>query len=243
MSLVGVAAAFLLWWTLTTPRLHNDLMTVAFSPERTLLSLGSLLGKSTIYQHILASLRRVLVSLGLALLAGFPIGIVIGHSRELESSTTLLFQILRMISPLSWMPLAVMAFGIGDQPVYFLLAVGAVWPIMLNTVSGVHAINRQWTRLAYSLCATRAETIRFIVFPAISRQVLTGLRLALGTVWILLVPAEMLGVSSGLGYFILDTRDRLAYSELTAAILVIGVIGFAMDTLIRVLIRLWAHEA
>ena len=144
-----------------------------------------------------------------------------------------------MISPLSWMPLAVMAFGIGDQPVYFLLAVGAVWPIMLNTAAGVHAMNRQWIRLANSLCASRAETIRLVILPAISPQVLTGLRLALGVVWVVLVPAEMLGVSSGLGYFVLDTRDRLAYSELMAAILVIGLIGFALDSLIKLLIRLW----
>jgi NitT/TauT family transport system permease protein len=224
---------------LTSPLLHSSVITASFSPERTALALGDLLGKGTLYPHVIASLRRVTVGLLIALVCGLPMGIVIGLSRGLEASTSLLFQILRMISPLSWMPLAVMAFGIGDQPVYFLLAVGAVWPIMLNTAAGVHAMNRQWIRLANSLCASRAETIRLVILPAIAPQVLTGLRLALGVVWIVLVPAEMLGVSSGLGYFVLDTRDRLAYPELMAAILVIGLIGFALDSLIKLLIRLW----
>ncbi|MGA3127165.1 MAG: ABC transporter permease [Candidatus Korobacteraceae bacterium] len=237
--LAGVSVGLAVWWLLTSPTLHSNVITVSFSPERTALALAELLGKGTLYPHIMASLRRVTVGLLIALLCGLPMGIVIGLSRGLEASTSLLFQILRMISPLSWMPLAVMAFGIGDQPVYFLLAVGAVWPIMLNTAAGVHAMNRQWIRLANSLCASRAETIRLVVLPAIAPQVLTGFRLALGVVWIVLVPAEMLGVSSGLGYFVLDTRDRLAYPELMAAILVIGLLGFALDSLIKLLIRLW----
>jgi len=237
--LAGVSVGLAVWWFLTSPLLHSSVITASFSPERTALALTELLGKGTLYPHVLASLRRVTVGLLIALLCGLPMGIVIGLSRGLEASTTLLFQILRMISPLSWMPLAVMAFGIGDQPVYFLLAVGAVWPIMLNTAAGVHAMNRKWIRLANSLCASRAETIRLVILPAIAPQVLTGLRLALGVAWIVLVPAEMLGVSSGLGYFVLDTRDRLAYPELMAAILVIGLIGFVLDSLIKLLIRLW----
>ena len=239
---LGISAGLLAWWALTTPLLHNDVIIASFSPESTALAFGSLVAKGVLFPHLLASLRRVLVGLVIALVVGLPLGIVTGLSRSLEASTTLLFQILRMISPLSWMPLAVMAFGIGDQPVYFLLAAGAVWPILLNTAAGVHAINRQWLRLAHSLCASRAETIRLVILPAISRQVLTGLRLALGIVWVLLVPAEMLGVNSGLGYFILDTRDRLAYSELMAAILVIGLVGFALDSAIRAIIQLWVHE-
>jgi len=237
-----MGAGLLVWWSLTTPWLHAGAMVTAFSPEKTARSLGTLIANGGLVPHLVASLRRVLVGLGVALVAGLPLGVAIGSSRGLESSTTFLFQILRMISPLSWMPLAVMAFGIGDQPVYFLLAVGAVWPILLNTAAGVHAVDRQWIRLARSLCASRAETIRLVVLPAIAPQVLTGLRLALGIVWILLVPAEMLGVNSGLGYFILDTRDRLAYSELMAAILVIGLVGFTLDSTIRALIRYLVHE-
>jgi NitT/TauT family transport system permease protein len=147
-----------------------------------------------------------------------------------------------MISPLSWMPIAVMVFGIGDRPIYFLLTFAALWPILLNTAEGVRRLQPSWLSLAASLSATRWETLRYVIFPGVMAHVLTGLRLAIGIVWIVLVPCEMLGVSAGLGYFILDTRDRLAYSELTATVLIIGVLGFLLDAAARGFHRIVIHE-
>ena len=126
-----------------------------------------------------------------------------------------------------------MVLGIGDAPIYFLLAVSAVWPIVLNTAEGVRRVDRRWIEMARSLGATEAETVRFVVVPAIVAHVVTGLRLGLGVAWIVLVPAEMLGVRAGLGYAILDARDRLAYPELMAIVLLIGCLGWAMDALTR----------
>ncbi len=94
-----------------------------------------------------------------------------------------------------------------------------------------------WLRLSESLAATRWETLRHVILPGVLSHVLTGLRLAIGIVWIVLVPCEMLGVSAGLGYFILDTRDRLAYSELMAMVLMIGMLGFLLDAGARALYR------
>jgi NitT/TauT family transport system permease protein len=159
----------------------------------------------------------------------------------LNASASPAFQFLRMISPLSWMPLAVMVFGVGDRPIYFLLTFAAVWPILLATAEGVGRLQPSWLRLAASLSATRWETLRYIIIPGILSHVVTGLRLAIGIVWIVLVPCEMLGVSAGLGYFILDTRDRLAYSELTAMVLIIGLLGFLLDAGARGLYRLATH--
>jgi NitT/TauT family transport system permease protein len=209
-----------------------------FAPGRTLTALLDLLRTGSLTPQILASLRRVFVGLAGATLLGIPIGIGLGLSHPAEQLTSALFQFIRMISPLSWMPLAVMVLGIGDLPVYFLLAIAAVWPVMLNTVTGVRSVDPRWLQVAHSLCATRWETIRDVILPAIAPNILTGLRLAVGVIWIVLVPAEMLGVSSGLGYFILDTRDRLAYSELMAAILVIGAIGYGLDSGLRYLSQL-----
>jgi len=135
-----------------------------------------------------------------------------------------------------------MVLGIGDLPVYFLLTVAAIWPILLNTAAGVNAVDRSWLTLARSLCATRGETVFQIILPAILSHLLTGFRLAIGIIWIVLVPAEMLGVSAGLGYYILDTRDRLAYSELMAVILVIGAIGYLLDWGLRLAHRSWTHQ-
>ena len=228
-------------WQLGVMLLRTGMPIVGrFAPLPTLDSLLFLLGDAGIYGHILASLQRVLIGLALALLIGVPVGLLLGRSRLAEQLSGGAFQLLRMISPLSWMPIAVMVFGVGDAPIYFLLTFAAVWPIILNTSAGVKAIDRNWLQLGASLSATRWETLRSIIFPAVLGHILTGLRLAIGVVWIVLVPCEMLGVNEGLGYFILDTRDRLAYSELMAAVLLIGLIGWLLDALARWLHRRWA---
>ncbi|WP_230311297.1 ABC transporter permease [Kingella kingae] len=114
-----------------------------------------------------------------------------------------------------------------------------MWSIILNTASGVKNINPQWLELGRSLSATKSEILFKIMLPAVVGDILNGLRLAIGIVWVVLVPCEMLGVNEGLGYFILDTRDRLAYSELMAAIVLIGVIGWALDSAARYLAQVW----
>lgn len=235
--LSGVVSALFLWWLATGPLSVGDTLMAGFAPGACLDALMQLLRGGDIYTHAAVSLRRVLLSLVFALSIGVPLGVAVGLSKRLEQATSPLFQFVRMISPISWMPIAVMLLGIGDAPVYFLLTIAAVWPIMLNVSAGVHAVDPCWLTLADSLCATRWETVKRIVVPAILAHTLTGIRLAIGIVWIVLVPAEMLGVSAGLGYFILDTRDRLAYSELMAVILVIGFIGYLLDASARLFIR------
>ncbi|WP_328702853.1 ABC transporter permease [Arenibaculum pallidiluteum] len=184
------------------------------------------------------SLRRVLVGLAIALAVGVPVGIAVGLIGALNAATSPAFQFLRMISPLSWMPIAVMAFGVGDRPIYFLLAFAAVWPILLNTAEGVRRLEPSWLALATSRAATRWEMLRHVILPGVLGHALVGLRLAIGVVWVVLVPCEMLGVSAGLGYFILDTRDRPACSELMAMVIVIGLLGFLLDAAARWLYRL-----
>jgi NitT/TauT family transport system permease protein len=237
VALLGIFIAVLLWWLATGPLLIDATLLGSFSPGACLDALWQLLQSGEIFVHAAVSLQRVLLSLLFALSIGLPLGVAVGLSKVLEQATGPLFQFIRMISPISWMPLAVMMLGIGDAPVYFLLTIAAVWPIMLNVSAGVHAVDPRWLTLADSLCATRWETVTRIIVPAILAHTLTGIRLAIGIVWIVLVPAEMLGVSAGLGYFILDTRDRLAYSELMAVILVIGFIGYLLDALARLLIN------
>lgn len=230
----------LLWWLGVHLLGGGDSLALRFSPEATLSSLGELLLRPELYEHVLVSLKRIVVGLLLALLIGVPLGLMIGSYRHLEAATTPAFQFLRMISPLSWMPVVVMLMGVGDQPIYFLLTFAAVWPILLNTVAGVRQLDPRWLQLSRSLSATRWETLRKVILPGVLGHVLTGVRLSIGILWIVLVPCEMLGVSAGLGYFILDTRDRLAYSELMAMVLLIGVLGFALDALARWLHRRWA---
>ena len=237
----GLVLALLLW--------HLGVLWVAesrpilgrFAPLPALQSLYQLLQDPRLWEHVLVSLQRVAVGLFYAVLLGVPLGILTGVSRYFSAATGSLFQFLRMVSPLSWMPLAVMLLGVGDAPVYFLLAFAALWPIVLNTAAGVNLLDKNWLLLARSLSATRVELLWRVILPGITAHLLTGIRLAIGIIWIVLVPAEMLGVSAGLGYFILDTRDRLAYDELMAAVLLIGLLGFLLDYSARLLHARWCH--
>ena len=239
-NLLGLGTLLFVWglgaWLLQ----ERVALAALLSPAQTFGTLYQLLAQNALTGHAFTSLGRVLVGLALAVVAGVPIGLAVGASRKVETATGGAFQFLRMISPLSWMPIAVMVFGIGDGPIYFLLAFAAVWPVILNTAAGVRQLDPRWLLLTRSLSATHVEVLFRVVLPGILSHILTGVRLAIGIIWIVLVPAEMLGVSSGLGYFILDTRDRLAYSELMAAIILIGALGFLLDALAQTLHRRWA---
>ena len=239
-GVAGLAGLFLIWWLVTAVLPAPDSLSRPFSPLPAMSSLVELMGQPELFWHVTVSLKRVLVGLVLALLIGVPLGLMIGLSRKAEATLSPSFQFLRMISPLSWMPIAVMVLGVGDAPVYFLLTFAAVWPIVLNTAAGVRQLDPAWLQLASSLAATRLETLWRVTLPGIVGHVLTGTRLAVGIVWIVLVPCEMLGVSAGLGYFILDTRDRMAYSELMALVVLIGLLGFLLDFALRKMCQRWS---
>ena len=236
LGFAGLSVVLLAWWLGTDILAAPGAFAQKFSPTTALPTLVHLATQSDLPYHALVSLRRVLIGLLISVAVGIPLGLVVGSSRIAAAATTPAFQLLRMISPLSWMPIAVMLFGVGDAPIYFLLAFATVWPILLGTAAGVRQIDPHWLLLARSLAATRWEILSRVILPGVLAHVLTGIRLAIGIAWIILVPCEMLGVSAGLGYFILDTRDRLAYPELMATVLAIGIIGFCLDLMARALI-------
>jgi NitT/TauT family transport system permease protein len=138
-----------------------------------------------------------------------------------------------MISPLSWMPIALLLFASFESAVYFLIVMATVCPIILNTTIGVRNINPQWIKMAINQGAGSFQLIKTIVIPSSVPHMLTSLRLALGVAWIVLVPAEFLGVSSGLGYLINDARDTMEYDKLMAMIIAIGILGFCLDRLFQ----------
>jgi NitT/TauT family transport system permease protein len=211
LGLAGLLLLLLIWWIGTDILPAERSFARRFSPVTALPALVELALGPDLWVHVVVSLKRVLIGLALALVVGVPVGLLVGASKLAEAATTPAFQFLRMISPLSWMPVAV----------------------MLNTAAGVRQLDPQWLLLARSLAATRTETLFRVVVPGVLGHVLTGLRLAIGISWIVLVPCEMLGVQAGLGYFILDTRDRLAYPELMATVIAIGIIGYLLDHLAR----------
>lgn len=235
----GLLLTIGLWWLGVHVWGRESQMAARFAPEQTWDAAVELARQGEIWQHARYSLQRVGLGLLIATVVGVPVGLLVGSWPAFNRLTSTTFQFLRMISPLSWMPLAVMALGVGEAPVVFLIAFAAVWPIVLSVASGIQAIDPLWLTLADSLGANRLERLLRVTVPAIATHLLTGIRLAIGLIWVVLVPAEMLGVQAGLGYFILDTRDRMAYPELMAAILFIGLLGFALDWLARVVHRRW----
>ncbi|AHJ64203.1 ABC transporter permease protein [Granulibacter bethesdensis] len=241
LGMGGLGILLAVWWLFTGPLAGAGSFSRRFTPGLALTSLIEMGWHGDLLTHVWLSLKRVLVGLAVALAVGVPLGLAVGGLRVVEAATSPVFQFLRMISPLSWMPVAVMVLGVGDAPIYFLLSFAAVWPILLSTADGVKQLDRRWLLLAQSLAATRWETLRRIVLPGVLAPILTGVRLAIGILWIVLVPAEMLGVAGGLGYLVLDTRDRMAYGELTAVVLVIGLLGFLLDAFARLLYRMRAH--
>jgi NitT/TauT family transport system permease protein len=230
---VGVLVTVALWWFGTTVLAGPSSLLAAFAPQRAVPAAVALFARGVLLDDIATSLWRLLVGLLIATVAGLAVGLAVGSVAVLDDATRPVFQLLRMISPLSWAPVAIGLFGIGHRPVIFLVAAAAIWPVVLNTSAGVRAVDPGLTLVARSLGATRPETLTSIVLPAIRAHLLTGVRLALGIGWVVLVPAEMLGVTSGLGYEILNARDQLAYDQVMAVILVIGLLGYLLDGLAR----------
>ncbi|MFO1283376.1 MAG: ABC transporter permease [Burkholderiales bacterium] len=236
---LGLVILAALWWLggallAANPRTANF---ADFGLVPTLSAFPGLWEAGKLQKAIAASGYRLGSGLLIAIVVGIPIGIVVGQSKRFRDLSNSSFQFLRMISPLSWMPIAVYVFKQWDDSIVFLVAFASVWPVIYSTAAGLAKVDPAWFKVARNLGASRWQMLSRIVMPAISFDVFTGIRLALGVAWVVLVPAELLGVTSGLGYAIKDARETLSYSHLTAMVLTIGVIGFALDTLCARLVR------
>lgn len=232
---VTITIAVALWWFLTSVVWNENPVLSKVGPQDAIPSMFDALSSSDGWADIRASLGRLLLGLLIAFAVGVPMGLLFGTYKRCEDAMTPIVNFLRMISPLAWAPLVIVAFGVGTRPVVFLIAVTAVWPFVLGTTAGVRSVQPGWRAVTTSLGATSRESLRLVTVPAVRGHVLTALRLALGVAWIVLVPAEMLGVDSGLGYLVLNARDQLDYAALGGGVLLIGTIGFSLDAIFRTL--------
>lgn len=230
-ALLGMGLLLACWWVGGYLIRNNPTMSAFadFAPGPALTRLAEMVASGEAWAMTLPSLERIMHGMLIAIALGVPVGILIGRFGFLREITNIPFQFLRMISPLSWMPIAVMAFATWDGAIVFLIAVAAVWPILFSTAAGLRRVEPDWFKVARNLGARPWHMLFTIILPAISQDILTGIRLALGVAWIVLVPAEYLGITSGLGYAINDARDTLEYDRLAATVVIIGVIGFTLD--------------
>jgi NitT/TauT family transport system permease protein len=194
----------------------------------------------------IASLFRVSVGFLVSVGVGVPLGLVIGQSLRLRQALLPTVNFFRSLSPLAWIPFAILWLGIGDPPAIFLIFMAAVFPIVLSTSAAVANIPSVYFRVGRDLGLEGTELFRRVTLPAIAPQVITALRVTAGLSWLVVVAAEMIAGTDGLGFAVWDARNGLRIDLLGAAMIVIGGIGVALD---RLLVRLthlpsvrWGYE-
>ncbi|HEX9149270.1 MAG TPA: ABC transporter permease [Thermoanaerobaculia bacterium] len=217
-------------------------------PLAVVRAIGELAQKGFLVKHVVASLFRVTWGYVGAVLVGVPLGIVLGWYRRGGMAIAPLLEVLRPISPLAWIPIAILWFGVGDVSAVFIIFLGALFPITLTAMNAVRGVDLVHVNAGRNFGLRAPELLRRVIYPAILPQLLVGLRLSLGIAWLVVVAAEMIAVSSGLGFLIIDARNAgNRYDLVVAGMVLIGVIGIALDALIRGLERskalAWGYTA
>ena len=186
-------------------------------------------------RDILASLSRVLQGFGIAAFVGVALGMAVGRSRLLENLVDPMLELLRPIPPLAFLPMMVLWFGIGEASKISFIAYAAFFPIFTTTLEGIKYVDPLLLRAAASLGASRRDLFRYVVLPAATPAIITGLRLGFGLSFFVIVAAEFVAADSGLGYLINDARTFFLVSQMLLGAAVIGLIGFGFNRLLRLL--------
>jgi len=209
------------------------------SPLAVARGIAELMHKHILWGDISDSLRRVMIGYLIAVLVGTPLGLCLGWFPAANQVVNPALQLLRPISPIAWIPLAIIFFGVGDAPAIFLVFLGAFFPIAVSCTAGVSNVPQIYRRAGRNFGLSNLDLLRKIVFPAALPQILIGLRIALGVAWLVVVAGEMIAVDSGLGYLVIDSRNSgKRYDLVVAAMLVIGAIGLLLDLAFRRLEKL-----
>jgi NitT/TauT family transport system permease protein len=203
-------------------------------PYATWLAFGELVDSQRLWGDVVASLFRVTWGFLLAAAVGIPLGLVVGWSTVAFAALNPIIQGLRPISPIAWIPIAILWFGIGDGAGIYLIFLASFFPITVGTMAAVRNISLVHQRSARNFGLSGIDLFRRVVLPAAMPQIITSLRIALGVAWLVIVAAEMVGMDSGLGYLINDARNAGSrYDLVVATMIVIGLIGIVLDFLIR----------
>lgn len=224
-----------LWWVIVA----RSQSAIFPTPWQVVTGAWDLAKDGTLAQHIGASLFRVAIGFGLAFLVAVPLGLWMGWVSAAFYTLNPLFQMLRPISPIAWIPVAILWFGVGNLSPIFLIFISSVFPMMVQTTMGVRTIDRRYLRAAANFGVSRSVLFRKVVIPAVLPEIIVGMRIGLGVAWLVVVAAEMVALSSGLGYLIMDSRNAgNRYDLVIASMIIIGVIGLLLDGVTRLLERM-----
>jgi NitT/TauT family transport system permease protein len=231
-SIVVIAVVVALWWALVV-----FTESVIFpTPWQVVTGTLELARDGTLWEHIGASLFRVGAGFGIAVLFAIPLGLWMGWVHGAYVTLNPVFQILRPISPIAWIPIAILWFGVGNASPIYLIFIASVFPMIVQTTAGVHTIEKRFLRAAENFGVPRGKLFRQVVFPATLPQIIVGMRIGLGVAWLVVVAAEMIALRSGLGYMIIDSRNAgNRYDLVIAGMIIIGLIGLALDGIMRLL--------
>jgi NitT/TauT family transport system permease protein len=231
-SLAVFAALIALWWLLVDVS-HSAIFP---TPWQVVTATTELIRDGTLWEHIGASLLRVGTGFGLAVLFAVPLGLWMGWVKGAFSTLNPMFQILRPISPIAWIPIAILWFGVGNASPIFLIFISSVFPMVVQTTAGVHTIEKRYLRAAENFGVSRYTLFRRVIIPAVLPQIIVGMRIGLGVAWLVVVAAEMIALRSGLGYLIIDSRNAgNRYDLVISGMIIIGLIGLSLDGLMRLL--------
>jgi NitT/TauT family transport system permease protein len=226
-----VAASFILFWHVGVTLAGS---TIFPKPHQVLTGMIELTRKGVLVKYVVASLFRVSAGFLLALAVGVPLGLLFGWFTRAFEAFNPAIQVMRPISPIAWIPLAILWFGVTDLAPIFLIFLASLFPIMTATMSAVQNIQLVYLRAARNFGVKRWTLFTKVIFPAAMPQIITGVRIALGVAWLVVVAAEMIAVNSGLGYLIIDARNAgMRYDLVVAGMTLIGLIGLTLDLLVR----------
>lgn len=231
-----MAALLLAWQGISgyvLPAVAPYMVTLLPAPTAVVVAGVDLLRSGEIVLHVLQSLKRVLAAFAVAAVVGVSLGVAMGWWRMVGQLVDPVLEFLRPIPPMAWIPLGILWFGIGDTQNIFIIFLGAVFPIVLNTIAGVRGVDRTLVWGALTLGGTRRQILWEIIIPGALPLILTGLRIGLGVGWMALVAAELVAASSGLGFLIEDSRSLLFTERVLLGMILIGLLGLLLDQVMR----------
>ena len=218
--------------SLVLPRIDANLVTLMPPPTEVIKAATALIVSGELLKHFLTSLQREAIAFSYACVA-IPLGVLMGWSKTIQNLMEPVFEMLRPIPPIAWIPLAILWFGISDFQNQFIIFLGIFFPLLINTITGVKNVEHNIVRAARCLGASERAILIKVVFRAALPQIVTGIRVGLGVGWMALVAAELVGATSGLGWLISDARSVLRTDIILVGMISIGVAGLLIDQGLR----------
>ncbi len=245
---IGVIVLLLALWEVAArwiiPSTNPALGVLIPPPTEVLLSGVQMARSGELLTHVIASSQRVLLAWAFVVVTAVPLGIAMGWSARFKRYVDPLVELLRPIPPLAWIPISILWFGIGMTQNLFVIIIGVFFPVLLNTIHGVKGIDPVLIRAARNLGATQSKLLMRVVLMAALPAIFNGVRVGLGVAWMVLVAAELVAATTGLGYMIQDARNFLRTDIIFMGMFMIGFMGIAMDIVLRLAARpllSWHH--